>query len=280
MQTHDQSTTTTSNQIAIERAGAKAGFNPVFGEWRQRFKTSPVPYSASSERREAFVQSVRGELTNKFLYSNFVSLEITLHFYEQRILESPDYGDLDNYAKSICDALKGKDAILIDDCLVQHLNISWIDTTIEDELFEIHIKSESPDDFVQKNGLRLYEMPDKLYYPMGEYIWRDGNQTRLEATDHFVGLIATATLSRSKRKMRHILRQGGASRLDAFQSAKYISPGLLGFHRTRAEASGLELVKLQSWRYKIEEFKKDLSENDQQNKEKIRIISEFESNFI
>ena len=59
-----------------------------------------------------------------------------MYLNEQRRYETPDSGDLDNYAKVICDALKGKNGILIDDIQIQRLNIGWIDTTKE-ECFEV-----------------------------------------------------------------------------------------------------------------------------------------------
>jgi Holliday junction resolvase RusA-like endonuclease len=99
----------------------------LWGEWQQKFDFPPVSYSNQSQRKREFKERVRGELTNEFVFFGEVKLDITLYLEEQKLLETPEYGDLDNYAKSICDAIKGKGGLLIDDCQIQSLAISWID---------------------------------------------------------------------------------------------------------------------------------------------------------
>lgn len=37
--------------VSTEAAGAKAGINPMFGEWRQRFDFPPVPTGGRAGRR-------------------------------------------------------------------------------------------------------------------------------------------------------------------------------------------------------------------------------------
>jgi hypothetical protein len=54
-------------------------------------------------------------------------------------------------------------------------------------------------------------------------------------------------MTRRKRTLRHDLRQAGLPQFRAFQYGKYVSPTLMGFHRTRVEQSGFELVPLRAW---------------------------------
>jgi hypothetical protein len=57
-------------------------------------------------------------------------------------LETSDTADLDNYAKSILDGLKGPDGILLDDTQVQTLIISYIDNyEREGPFFDVSIGS-------------------------------------------------------------------------------------------------------------------------------------------
>ena len=88
-------------QIRLEREGADAGLNPMFGEWQQRFDFAPVPYGNGSAQRGEFRSAIQAELTNHWLFSNEIHLEITLHVDVQTTIETDEAADLDNYAKSI-----------------------------------------------------------------------------------------------------------------------------------------------------------------------------------
>ena len=93
-------------QIEIEREGALAGLNPMFGEWRKDFNFEPVSYANGGPARTEFKQQVRSELGTQFVYTGHVSITIVLYLEEQKVLETPTYGDLDNYAKSLLDSIK------------------------------------------------------------------------------------------------------------------------------------------------------------------------------
>lgn len=54
-------------------------------------------------------------------------------------------------------------------------------------------------------------------------------------------------MTRRKRALRHDLRQAGLPQFHAFQYGKYISPILMGFHRTRVDQSGFELIAFEAW---------------------------------
>jgi len=228
----------------IEARGAAEGINPLFGAWQQSFEIEPVSYANPGPARAAFRQALRDKLTNEFVFVGEVSVTITLYLDEQKMIETPAYGDLDNYAKQLLDSLKGDGGLLIDDCQVQHLDISWIDVPFGAH-FEVQIKA-SPDDFLPKK-IKLFEMPDGLFYPISEQVWTkagliDAPEGSVLALAH-----ALAEMTKNKKKLRHKMRQEGLPQFRAFQFSKYISPLLVGFHRSRVIDSGYELVPQKAW---------------------------------
>lgn len=233
----------------IEGAGFEKGINPFFGEWHQKFELKPVSYqNTNGELKRRFKEDFHQRLTNSYVFIEFVQVEIILYLNEQTFLETPSYGHLDNYVKLILDTLKGKSGILIDDCQVQRLDISWIDTP-HTEHFEIRIKSR-PDEFMQK-FLKLYEMPNKLYYPISQKVWiQDGIQETPEEHVHLV-LQRLHEMTAKVKSVRHEFRQKGMTQLESFWNSNIFSPVLLGFHKNRAIESGFECVSLNDWKNKI-----------------------------
>jgi len=229
----------------IEAHGAKEGINPMFGEWHQKFDLEPVSYSNLGLARTAFKQSFREQLTNKFVFSSEIKLNIILYLNEQKMLETPAYGDLDNYAKQLLDSMKGHGGLFIDDCQVQHLDISWIDVP-NNAHFDIEIKSH-PDNFLPE-PLKLYEMPDGLYYPISKQIWTQEGLTETKEDELYEIATILATMTKAKKEIRHKLRQKGSQQLKAYQLSKYVSPIVMGFHKSRIVDSGYELVDYKSWK--------------------------------
>ncbi|MFX0198696.1 MAG: RusA family crossover junction endodeoxyribonuclease [Candidatus Hodarchaeota archaeon] len=224
----------------IEARGAAEGINPMFGEWRQKFDLEPVSHASPWPTRATFKQAVRKQLKNKFVFVGEVSLIVTVYLNEQKTLETPAYGGLDNYAKQLLDTIKGNGGLLIDDCQVQRLAISWIDVPHEAS-FEIEIKG-GPDDFLPL-PIKLYLMPDGLYYPISELVWTtEGVISAPEGSVSALRQVLTQ-MTANKRGLRHQLRQDGVPQFRAFQTSKYVSPVLMGFHKTRVMDSGFELVE-------------------------------------
>jgi Holliday junction resolvase RusA-like endonuclease len=218
----------------IEKEGYKNNINPFFGEFSKKFDIEPISYSNKSIEKEKFKNKIREQLKNKYVFNNEISLTITLYLDEQKRLETPIYGDLDNYAKLIIDALKGKGGLFIDDCQIQHFQISWIDSP--EIYFEIEIKS-LPNCF-SREPLKLYEMPDKLYYP-----WSTDKKT----DDIYKFLKLLESMIKSKIKIRHQLRLDGISSFESYQTAQMIAPILKGFHKSRIVDSGYELIDYKKW---------------------------------
>jgi hypothetical protein len=262
--------------LAAERAGSKAGLVPFLGEWRQSFDLRPVSYSVASAARRAFTEAVRAELINRFLFSNLIEVIINLQLDTQTVMESDAYGDVDNYSKSINDAMKGRDGVSIDDCQIYRLSTGF-DLTGH-AAFDIKIKAALPEEFLLKEGLKLYGMPDGLYYPQATAVWEDGKVDHLDTFDTFGGLLFWETITRNKTAMRHRLRSAGLSKLRAFQTARPTTLLQLGFHRSRAVASELEIVEHEDWRAACAEFARAdgerIAEIEREMSEYARVIDE------
>lgn len=133
-----------------EAKGARAGLNPMFGDWQKRFDFAPVSYAAGGAKCAAFRDAIQQTLDNRFFYSSEVRLDIVLHLDVQTVLETDETADVDNYAKAILDGLKGPRGILFDDTQVQALSIYWLDSYGRDKSYFTISISGSPDDFMLK----------------------------------------------------------------------------------------------------------------------------------
>lgn len=243
-------------QLAVERAGANAGLNPMFGEWQHRFAFAPVPYGSGAAQRGAFRAAIQAELTNQWLYSHEIHVDITLHVNVQTTLETDETADLDNYAKAILDGLKGPNGIMIDDTQVQALSIHWIDG-YGPPSFAVETKG-SPDDFVLKPQ-EFYEMPDGLWYPHGRQMWSDGGVDPTSEFNHYAGLTIMELMSSTKTRARAELRKGGADRLRAYQQSRYVTSLARGFHRSRIE-DGFALHARRAWQADRRQWQADNAE--------------------
>lgn len=243
-------------QLRREREGADAGLNPMFGEWQHRFNFAPVPYGSGAAQRGEFRAAIQAELTNQWLYSNEIHLAITLHVDVQTVLETDETADLDNYAKSILDGLKGPNGIMIDDTQVQSLSIHWIDG-YDGPSFTVETKG-SPDEFVLKPQV-FYEMPDRLWYPHGRHLWSEGGADSTSERNHYAGLSIMELMSSTKIRARAEMRKGGADRLQAYQQGHYVTSIARGFHRSRIE-DGFEMHSRRAWQAERQRWMAENSE--------------------
>ena len=213
------------------------GFNPYFGQFKRRFEFSAVPYGSS--KKESFKNAIQENLKDiKYYFYNEIKLSITIYQNEQKRFETPNYADLDNYSKSICDGLKGFKGILIDDCIIQTLDICWIDKYPQD-YFEIEIKSH-PDEYIKK-GIKLFEMPDRLFYPI---------HTDLKNVKETDVIIFNAIYWQTKnlKKFAHHLRTvEKRSKIESYYMSRGLKLILTGFHKTRIVDSGFDLIKIDDW---------------------------------
>src|SRR5258706_3228342 len=119
------------------------------------------------------------------------------------------------HAKQMLDTFKGQGGLLIDDCQVQHLDISWIDIPFGAH-FEVEFKA-GPDDFLPL-PLKLFEMSDGLFYPISTRVWTQ--KGLIEASTEILSFQANipAELTQTKKAFRHKLRLSGVPQFRAFQA--------------------------------------------------------------
>jgi len=233
----------------IEAEGHKKGLNPMMGVFTRRFSLLPIPYGNS--KREEFVAEIRAQLGDvHYVFTGSVKLEITLFFDEQTRLETSRTADLDNYAKLMCDALKGSEGLLIDDSQIQCLTISWIDT-LDSPCFEIEVDGD-PDEFAMKPVV-LYEMSDGLFYPFPGLTKVEEKQlkTRSTQSEQATLLDLFSMLDRMVQrvhKIRHAQRESGLDSQGAYFKALPLSPLIQGFHKSRVVESGFPLVYKTEWK--------------------------------
>lgn len=216
------------------------GYNPLLGELTLNYPFEPKCYE--SRFKNDFKKKIQDKFKSlHYYYDNEVKVTITLRFSEQKRYATPDIGDIDNYAKVICDSLKGVNGIMIDDTQIQSLDICWIDTCSDPE-FEIVLKS-LPDDFSMK-PLKLIEMPNRLFYPLSQTRWtKNGpedvtDDVFLTQVDHIKGMI------QQSQNWRHELRESGYSQNEAYYMSRGISTDLRGYHKNRVLDAGFEIVYL------------------------------------
>jgi Holliday junction resolvase RusA-like endonuclease len=234
-----------------ESIGASKGINPFFGEWRHKFNFSPVPHTANGARRKEFCEKVQSEIGCSYYFTDEVKVEITLHIDEQRIRETDQTADVDNFAKCILDCIKGKHGILIDDCQIQSLHISWIDIYDEHEWFEVEVRGH-PDEFLLRD-VCLYEMPDGLWYPLSNHTWDAGEAKPLDEISEISGPLILEAMTDFSRRLRAMLRDAGFNRIKAYREARYHATGARGFHKSRVEGD-FDLIALKDWRARIAEL--------------------------
>lgn len=92
-----------------------------------------------------------------------------------------------------------------------------------------------------------FERPDFLRYPLLDQAWTTEGLKPVSAEQTLALAHALADMTRHKRTLRHDLRQAGLPQFRAFQHGRYVSPILMGFHRTRVEQSGFESIALKAW---------------------------------
>ncbi len=230
--------------LDIERKGYDAGVNPFMGSLKRTFRFPPVSYANKSELKAKFREQIRSELKTAFVFNYQVTLTVTLYLNHEKLLETPEYGDLDNHAKAICDAIKGQGGVLIDDCQIQRLDICFIDTP-KDSYFEIEVQA-SPDDFCCAD-LKLYEMKDGLFYPISEKVWEAGEFIEVDPINKYFQFALLAAMTSTKRTLRHQARQEGTPQFRAFQYGRRVSPIQWSFHQTRIADAGFPIVKRPEW---------------------------------
>jgi len=230
----------------IESEGYCRGENPQMGKWQQEFNFSPVSGQGrrSRETQREFIKQIRTEIQTNYFFIHQVSVRITLFHREEEALETMLTADLDNYAKPICDAIKGAEGLLIDDCQIHSLHICWIDTG-KDPYFEIEITG-SPDDFIS-SPIKLYEMADGLYYPYSKKYWTKTGIKDSKPEHEYLLLGALLCQTYRAYTVKNTLLNNGHSQLEAHRQSQMFKPVRWGFHKRRVSESGFDCLSRSQW---------------------------------
>ena len=124
---------------------------------------SPVSNQSSGKQKrklKRFIQSLTKQVN--YIIAGDVGIEIAWYTPENLRYEHSNFLDVDNVPKVIIDALSGPDGVLIDDCLVQHLSCTWIDST-DKERIEITIQYNEIQCFPKEN-LCFLHLGNNLYH--------------------------------------------------------------------------------------------------------------------
>ena len=202
-------------------------------EWNGTLNVSfPFPPESTKNRgrfRKAVHEVLRGI---DFWLIGEVKVSWVLFLDEEQRRRTDRYADCDNYVKTLNDAIKGPEGIIIDDTQIQALHVSWVDAH-DSEYFELTIEGR-PDE-VMHGVTGLYEMPDGLFYPANE-----AAQYFLPAVDR--------VMRDADELLRRIDPESKLSRAEKWNLRKFIDPGALGYHKSRIIDSGFPVYELEEWR--------------------------------
>lgn len=149
-----------------------------------------------------------------FVITSDVQINVEWFVHEQSRYESDESSDVDNILKPIIDAISGNSGIIVNDCQIQSIMSSWLDTT-GNEYVHIRLKSFDPFAFA-KTSLVFIELARNLHFPFDDNLPAEINLSMLE------GLLRTFEL-----RSQYI--QNGYD----YHFIQYVMPVQRVFHRTR-----------------------------------------------
>jgi len=195
----------------------------VWGKIKFEVLTMPVSLQANPQRKMELVRKIQSYFWPfKYYLSGDISVCIEWHGNEPRRYDTPHDPDVDNVIKPIIDGLSGPGSIIFDDCQVQSVMCSWIDTWGRDMLW-VSIEY-SPDDFYLKSGLFFIKYDKNLCMPYNKH----SDPKRLVRIIHTNNdrlqkkLIApTAQEKENAEKDMPIQRMYHFSRVNAFEVVDY-----------------------------------------------------------
>ena len=247
------------NPEEIELRNMKLGINPMMGEWNVTIIGHPVPYSSTNKNeKERWEREIRSTLCSNrsWIYSHQVSFGVELFVDYQSVMETSEVADLDNYAKLICDSVKGIHGVVIDDCQFHRLDISWVDVPNKDHEQVILNFRAAPDDFLLL-PITIYEMSDGLFYPFSDNNWTQNGPKAVSVAERDQRLIGADAVTRVKKQLRHLQRKSGTPQFRSFQNTMSLWDHISvfvgghayvwGFNKTRVVDSGFSIILYLEW---------------------------------
>ena len=140
---------------------------PCDGSFTFTVPVVPVSFQAAKKRKSVVTAAVSAAIKDfEYYLSGEVAIYIEWYGSEARRYETDCDPDVDNIIKPILDALCGKSGIIFDDCQVQTVMCSWIDTLGEDVL-QLRFDY-MPDLYCPKEGLFFVRYDGNLCMPFNK----------------------------------------------------------------------------------------------------------------
>lgn len=141
---------------------------PEFGELQIQINLAAVSVQSKAEAKKLLVAAIRSETRPlKYILTGDVSVDIEWLVHERTRYESDTSPDVDNVVKPTLDAFAGPEGLIIDDCQVQSVSVSWIDWTAAEQQLRITFRY-SPDEWTSRAGLRFVQFGGALCLPVAD----------------------------------------------------------------------------------------------------------------
>jgi Holliday junction resolvase RusA-like endonuclease len=155
---------------------------PQFGELQIQIDLGAVSVQSKAEAKKLLVAAIRNETRSlEYILTGDVSVDIEWLVHERTRYESDTSPDVDNVVKPMLDAFAGPDGLIIDDCQIQSVTVSWIDWAYSEQQLRINFRY-SPDEWTRRAGLRFVQFGGALCLPIAEGLTDDMLSTVL---DHY-----------------------------------------------------------------------------------------------
>ena len=150
---------------ALEHSNAGVAPSP-FGELTLEIIGAPASIQAKKVVRDAYVKRIKAALSKfGFVLTGQILLDITWHVPAKSRYETDAKADIDNCLKPIIDAFTGPDGIMIDDCQLKGLYVSWTHISSGDERLSFDFKFDA-DHFCDRDGLAFIRLEKGLCCPV------------------------------------------------------------------------------------------------------------------
>lgn len=199
---------------------------PESGEIHFTFFAEPISQQSCGKRKGALKQIIKSETSLfEYLLTCEVTVGITWYGNERRRFETDKDPDVDNIIKPILDALVGPSGILIDDCQVQHVSCSWVDTNGIDTI-DVDIKFYFRK-FIMKSALVFVQFDNAICVAL--------NHSDPAEHDNLVKYVEMIGARWAAAK--EFEKNGD------IQSAQEVKPFMMHFHKTRIGGFPVVLAK-------------------------------------
>jgi Holliday junction resolvase RusA-like endonuclease len=205
---------------------------PLFGEFSFAIDVDLVSLQSKKAARDLFKKTIREHTKNyQYLLAGDLSLEITIQTHQKDRYEADSAPDHDNLLKPLLDSLAGPDGIIIDDCQIRSLGITWISWVPESTRIDLRFQC-IDSEYVNKQGLIFVQIEGALCLPFDTSLPLSVQRTLLAIT-------------RVQFRARKRLSQRGWD----YYSSSSVLPVQRRFHRTRLNAFPVKT---------LEEYKEEL----------------------